>query len=101
MSGDEQQPVPVEPRIITVTEPEMEEIITRAVNKAMFRLTGMSVETSEDREKLRADFNHLRRWRKAVDKVGDVGLGTAVKVLVTGALGALFVGAAYLFTKHG
>lgn len=54
-------------------------------------LTSFGIE-EEDRKELRADFNHLRKWRKGVEQVERVGWGTIITVLVTGTLGALWVG---------
>lgn len=54
-------------------------------------LTSFGIEQDERRE-IQADFAHLRRWRKSVETVGRVGIGAAVTVIVTGLLGALWVG---------
>lgn len=54
-------------------------------------LTSFGIE-EEDRKELRADFNHLRKWRKGVEQVERVGWGTIITVIATGILGALWVG---------
>jgi len=61
-------------------------------------LTSFGIE-EEDRKELQADFRHLRRWRKSVEQVERVGWGTIVTVIVTGALGALWVGIKTLLGK--
>src|SRR5438105_1001803 len=54
-------------------------------------LTSFGIE-EEDRRELQADFKHLRKWRKSVEQVERAGWGAAVTVIVTGTLGALWVG---------
>jgi hypothetical protein len=54
-------------------------------------LTSFGIE-EEDRKELRADFNHLRKWRRGVEQVERVGWGTVITIIVTGTLGALWVG---------
>jgi hypothetical protein len=54
-------------------------------------LTSFGIE-EEDRKELRSDFQHLRKWRKGVEQVERLGWGTVITVIVTGALGALWVG---------
>lgn len=54
-------------------------------------LTSFGIE-EEDRKELRADFQHLRKWRRGVEQVERVGWGAVVTVLVTGLLGAILVG---------
>lgn len=54
-------------------------------------LTSFGIE-EEDRKELRADFQHLRKWRKGVEQVERMGWGTIITVIVTGTLGALWVG---------
>lgn len=54
-------------------------------------LTSFGIE-EEDRVELRADFQHLRRWRRSYEQVERIGWGAAVAVLVTGGLGALWLG---------
>jgi hypothetical protein len=54
-------------------------------------LTSFGIE-EEDRKELRADFQHLRKWRRGVEQVERVGWGTVITIIVTGTLGALWVG---------
>jgi hypothetical protein len=54
-------------------------------------LTSFGIE-EEDRKELRSDFQHLRKWRKGVEQVERVGWGAVITVIVTGTLGALWVG---------
>jgi hypothetical protein len=54
-------------------------------------LTSFGIE-EEDRKELRADFQHLRKWRRGVEQVERVGWGSVITIIVTGTLGALWVG---------
>src|ERR1700743_626780 len=54
-------------------------------------LTSFGIE-EEDRVELRADFQHLRRWRKSVEQMQGYTFKAVITVLVTGFLGALWVG---------
>ncbi|RZN21944.1 hypothetical protein [Bradyrhizobium sp. Leo121] len=46
----------------------------------------------EDRRELRADFAHLRRWRKSVEQAQSFTFKTVVTVIATGVIGAVWVG---------
>lgn len=54
-------------------------------------LTSFGIE-EYDRKEIRADFMHLRKWRKSVERFETVGWTTAVSVIVAGVLGALWLG---------
>jgi hypothetical protein len=54
-------------------------------------LTSFGIE-EEDRVELRADFQHLRRWRKSVEQMQGYTLKAVLTVIATGVLGALWVG---------
>jgi len=40
-------------------------------------------------QEFQADLTHLRRWRKSMEQVSDVGIKTAVGILVTGFFGMI------------
>ena len=61
-------------------------------------LTSFGINEDEKKE-LRQDFIHLRKWRKSVERVEQVGWTTAITVIVTGILGALWIGAKSLLGK--
>jgi len=54
-------------------------------------LTSFGIE-DEDRKELRADFQHLRRWRKSVEQTQTFAFKAIVTVIVTGLLGAVWLG---------
>lgn len=61
-------------------------------------LTSFGIE-EEDRKELRADFQHLRRWRKSVEQAQSYTFKTIITVLVGGFLGALWLGIKTLMGK--
>jgi hypothetical protein len=46
----------------------------------------------DDRKELRADFEHLRRWRKSVEQA-------VITVIVTGVVGAVWLGVKVMLGK--
>jgi hypothetical protein len=54
-------------------------------------LTSFGIE-EEDRKELRADFEHLRRWRKSVEQAQTYTFKAIVTVLATGFVGAVWLG---------
>jgi hypothetical protein len=54
-------------------------------------LTSFGIE-EEDRKELRADFQHLRRWRRSVEQAQSYTFKAVITVIVTGFLGALWLG---------
>jgi uncharacterized FAD-dependent dehydrogenase len=61
-------------------------------------LTSFGIET-DDRRELRADFEHLRRWRKSVEQVQSYTFKAVITVIVTGLVGAVWLGAKVVLGK--
>ena len=61
-------------------------------------LTSFGIE-EEDRRELRADFQHLRRWRKSVEQAQCYTFKAMITVIVTGALGAVWLGIKVMLGK--
>ena len=61
-------------------------------------LTSFGIE-EEDRRELRADFQHLRRWRKSVEQVQSYTFKAVITVIVTGLVGAVWLGAKVVLGK--
>lgn len=55
-------------------------------------LTSIGIE-EEDRRELRADFQHLRRWRESVEQAQSYTFKAMITVIVTGFVGAAWLGA--------
>lgn len=67
---------------------EADEVVLRTIATI---LTSFGIE-EEDRVELRADFIHLRRWRKSVEQAQGYGLKAIVTVIVGGVIGAFWLG---------
>jgi ABC-type transporter Mla maintaining outer membrane lipid asymmetry permease subunit MlaE len=46
----------------------------------------------EDRKALRADFQHLRRWRESVEQAQSYTFKAVITIIVTGFVGAVWLG---------
>src|ERR1700730_2289897 len=61
-------------------------------------LTSFGIE-EEDRKELRADFQHLRRWRKSVEQAQSYTFKAVTTIIVTGFLGAVWLGIKVMLGK--
>jgi hypothetical protein len=61
-------------------------------------LTSFGIE-EQDRNELRADFQHLRRWRRSVEQAQSYTFKVVISVIVTGVVGALWLGAKVMLGK--
>jgi hypothetical protein len=61
-------------------------------------LTSFGIE-KEDRQELRADFQHLRRWRKGVDQAQTFTFKAVITIIVTGFVGAVWLGVKVMLGK--
>jgi hypothetical protein len=66
----------------------VDEVVLKAVATI---LTSFGIE-EEDRKELRADFLHLRKWRKSVEQAQSYTFKTMITVIATGLVGALWMG---------
>jgi hypothetical protein len=46
----------------------------------------------DDRKEVKADFEHLRRWRKSVEQAKGYTFKAVITVIATGVIGALLLG---------
>jgi hypothetical protein len=54
-------------------------------------LTSFGID-EEDRIEIKADFQHLRRWRKSVEQAQSYTFKAVITIIVGGFLGALWLG---------
>jgi hypothetical protein len=52
-----------------------------------------------DRRELRADLQHLRRWRKSVEQAQGFTFKAVITVIVTGFVGAVWLGVKIMLAK--
>jgi hypothetical protein len=67
---------------------DIDAIVLRAIATI---LTSFGIEEG-DRRELRADFQHLRRWRKSVEQAQSFTFKAVITVIVSGVLGAVWLG---------
>ena len=53
----------------------------------------------EDRREARADFEHLRRWRKSVEQVQSYMFKAVITVIATGLMGAVWLGVKVVLSR--
>lgn len=74
---------------------EIDAIVSRTI---VTILTSFGIE-EEDRREIRADFEHLRRWRKSVEQAQSYTFKAVITVIVTGFVGAIWLGAKVMLGK--
>lgn len=67
---------------------QVDEVVLRTIATI---LTSFGIE-EEDRVELRADFAHLRKWRKSVEQAQTTTFKAIIGILVTGFAGAVWLG---------
>lgn len=75
-----------------------EDIDTIVLKTIATILTSFGIE-EEDRRELRADFQHLRRWRKSVEQAQSYTFKAVITVIVTGLVGAMWLGIKIMLGK--
>lgn len=53
----------------------------------------------DDRKEVRADFQHLRRWRKSVEQAQSYTFKAVITVIATGLMGAVWLGVKVVLGK--
>lgn len=53
----------------------------------------------EDHKEMRADFQHLRRWRKSVEQAQSYTFKAIITLIVTGFVGAIWLGVKAMLGK--
>lgn len=67
---------------------DVDEVVLRTIAAI---LTSFGIE-EDDRKEMRADFIHLRKWRKASDQAGGFAFKAIITIVVSGLLGAFWLG---------
>lgn len=75
---------------------QVDEVVLRTIATI---LTSFGIE-EEDRVELRADFIHLRKWRKSVEQAQGYGFKVIVTAIVGGFIGAVWLGFKTLLVKN-
>jgi hypothetical protein len=74
---------------------DIDAVVVRAIATI---LTSFGIE-DEDRRELRADFQHLRRWRKSVEQAQSYTFKAVITIIVAGFVGAVWLGIKVMLGK--
>jgi hypothetical protein len=74
---------------------EVDEVVLKTIATI---LTSFGIE-EEDRIELRADFIHLRKWRKSVEQAQTMTFKIVVTAIISGVVGAFWLGFKTLMGK--
>ena len=77
---------------------QQESIDTIVLKAVALVLASFGIE-DEDRKELRADFQHLRRWRKSVEQAQSYTFKAVITVIATGLMGAVWLGVKVVLGK--
>jgi hypothetical protein len=75
-----------------------EDIDVVVLNAIVVILTSFGIE-DEDRREVRADLQHLRRWRKSVEQAQSYTVKAVITIIVTGFVAAVWLGIEALLGK--
>lgn len=78
-----------------IQQESVDAIVLKAVASV---LASFGIE-DDDRKELRADFQHLRRWRKSVEQAQSYTFKAVITVLATGLMGAVWLGVKVVLGK--
>lgn len=89
--------------VVAETLAEQQRLHQNDIDAVVLRTIG-SILTSfgideEDRKELRADFQHLRRWRKSVEQAQSYTFKAVITIIVTGFVGAVWLGIKVMLGK--
>src|ERR1700753_467448 len=74
---------------------DIDAVVLRAIGVA---LTSFGID-EEDRRELRADLQHLRRWRRSVEQAQSYTFKAVITIIVTGFVGAVWLGVKAMLGK--
>jgi hypothetical protein len=67
---------------------DIDEVVLKTIASI---LTSFGIE-EDDRREIKADFQHLRRWRKSVEQAQSYTFKAVITVIATGFVGAVWMG---------
>jgi hypothetical protein len=73
-------------------EDEIRDVVDAAVKKSIIDILQSFGFEEDERKELKADFLHLRRWRKSVEQTQTYTFKIIVTALVSGLVGACWLG---------
>ncbi|MCK1408031.1 hypothetical protein IVB40_11020 [Bradyrhizobium sp. 40] len=76
-------------------QPNIDAIVLRAVASV---LASFGID-DDDRKELRADFQHLRRWRRSLEQAQSYTLKAVITVIATGLMGVVGLSVKFVLGK--
>jgi hypothetical protein len=74
--------------VLTEQREDHDQVVLKTISAI---LTSFGID-DDDRKEIRADFVHLRKWRKSVEQAQSYTFKTIITVIATGVVGALWMG---------
>jgi DUF1009 family protein len=74
--------------VLSEQKQDHDELVLKTISTI---LTSFGIE-DDDRKEIRADFVHLRKWRRSVEQAQSYTFKTIITVIATGVVGALWMG---------
>jgi hypothetical protein len=74
--------------VLTEQREDHDQVVLKTISAI---LTSFGID-DDDRKEIRADFIHLRKWRKSVEQAQSYTFKTIITVIATGVVGALWMG---------
>lgn len=74
--------------VVSLTKTQLQEIVAESVQETFTQL-GLDHENPLEMQR---DFQYLREWRTASEKIKTQGIYTIVAIIITGLFGAVWVG---------
>ncbi|WP_404655600.1 hypothetical protein [Bradyrhizobium sp. USDA 336] len=89
--------------IVAETLAEQQRLQQESIDAIMLKavasvLASFGIE-DDDRKELRADLQHLRRWRKSVEQAQSYTFKAVITVIATGLMGAVWLGVKVVLGK--
>ena len=78
--------------VIAPGRPRFDLMDRASVDRAITTVLASFGIEEDDRREMRADFQHLRRWRKSVEQAQGFTFKAVITVIVAGFLGAVWLG---------
>jgi hypothetical protein len=74
--------------VISEQSQDQDQVVLKTISAI---LTSFGID-DDDRKEIKADFTHLRKWRKSVEQAQSYTFKAVITTIVGGVLGALWIG---------
>lgn len=81
--------------VLNEQKQDHDEVVLKTISAI---LTSFGID-DDDRKEIRADFVHLRKWRKSVEQAQSYTFKAVITIIATGVMGALWMGVKAMLGK--